>query len=140
MRFVVKISILLVLVCSFAMYSVHLYTDTKLLKKSTRLTDAAFEGKMIWQQNNCQSCHQFYGLGGYLGPDLTNVYSTKDKGTGYIGIMVQNGSITMPAYKMSKTEIEKVTEFLRCMDETGKADPRTFKATETGNITREDEQ
>jgi len=139
MRFAVKIGILFFLVCSFVVYSFHIYTGNNLLKKNLLLGDVALEGKMIWQQNNCQSCHQFYGLGGYLGPDLTNVYSTKDKGTGYIGIMIKNGTKTMPAFKMTEAEIEKVTEFLRCMDETGKADPRNFKATVSGDIKCKDE-
>ncbi|MBX7204303.1 MAG: cytochrome c [Bacteroidia bacterium] len=139
MRFTVKIGILLFLVCSFVMYSFHLYTSNHSLKKTALLGDAALEGKIIWQQNNCQSCHQFYGLGGYLGPDLTNVYSTKDNGTGYIGIMIKNGTKTMPAFKMTETEIEKVTEFLRCMDQSGKADPRNFKATVSGDIKCKDE-
>jgi len=43
-------------------------------------SEKALQGQQLWQQNNCFSCHQIYGLGGYLGPDLTNVYSQRGKG------------------------------------------------------------
>ncbi|MCH7870146.1 MAG: c-type cytochrome, partial [Planctomycetes bacterium] len=33
----------------------------------------AKSGLAIWRENNCQACHQIYGYGGFLGPDLTNL-------------------------------------------------------------------
>ena len=32
-------------------------------------------GRRVWLANNCQACHQLYGFGGFLGPDLTNAAS-----------------------------------------------------------------
>ncbi len=39
------------------------------------LTEDSRKGKLLFQEYNCISCHQLYGLGGYMGPDLTNVIS-----------------------------------------------------------------
>lgn len=40
--------------------------------KHPRLSPDAKEGKKIYQKHNCQACHQIFGFGGFLGPDLTN--------------------------------------------------------------------
>ena len=59
---------------------------------------------MVWQKYNCQSCHQLYGLGGYLGPDLTNVYSAKGKGELFIKAFLHAGTKQMPSFDLSKEE------------------------------------
>ena len=66
--------ILLFLISVFALYNFNIYTS-KSNYGSIHLSKKAIEGENIWLQKNCNSCHQLYGLGGYLGPDLTNIFS-----------------------------------------------------------------
>jgi nitric oxide reductase subunit C len=59
------------LILSFLLYTICIYIN--FLQNDRAMSTAADEGKFVWQQKGCNSCHQVYGLGGYLGPDLTNV-------------------------------------------------------------------
>lgn len=92
------------------------------------------EGRLIWQKYNCQSCHQLYGLGGYLGPDLTNVYSAKGKGELFIRAFLRAGTKQMPAFHLSKEEETNLIAFLKSTDASGIADPRNFVITPSGMI------
>ena len=58
----------------FLVYSFSIYLQPYFKGSVADKTDIA-AGRIVWQKNNCQSCHQLYGLGGYLGPDLTNEMS-----------------------------------------------------------------
>ena len=53
-------------------YTIPLFSPSQYSEKELHLVA---EGRLVWQKYNCHTCHQLYGLGGYLGPDLTNVYS-----------------------------------------------------------------
>ncbi len=97
------------------------------------LIDAA-EGRMIWQKYNCQACHQLYGLGGYLGPDLTNLYSTKGKDDIYIRAIIGSGTRQMPPFKLAENEMTLLIEFLKMTDASGKSDPRNFDIHMNGMI------
>ncbi|HEY0678577.1 MAG TPA: cytochrome c, partial [Chitinophagaceae bacterium] len=71
-------------------------------------------------------------LGGYLGPDLTNVYS--QKGPLLIKAFLQNGTPVMPNFHLSNNEIEALTAYLKHIDASGKSDPRTFTINIDGTI------
>ena len=77
------------------------------------------DGQKLWQRHNCFSCHQLYGLGGYLGPDLTNVYSEKGKGKDYIKSFLNSGVKTMPRFNFSEKEKAAIVSFLKEVDATG---------------------
>lgn len=77
------------------------------------------DGQQLWQRHNCFSCHQLYGLGGYLGPDLTNVYSEKGKGKDYIKSFLNSGVKTMPRFNFSEKEKAAIVSFLKEVDATG---------------------
>lgn len=83
------------------------------------MSKEAIQGQELWQKNNCASCHQIYGLGGYLGPDLTNVYSNPKKGPNYIKAFLNSGVKMMPKFKFSETEKDQIVEFLKQVDATG---------------------
>ena len=93
-------------------------------------------GKMIWQQNNCSACHQLYGLGGFLGPDLTNIYSNQGKGPAYIKAFVQNGTTVMPSFHLPDQEMDALLAFFQHVDASGKADPKTYATKSNGTIER----
>ncbi|MBL7764975.1 MAG: cytochrome c [Chitinophagaceae bacterium] len=92
------------------------------------------EGRLIWQKYNCQSCHQLYGLGGYLGPDLTNILSSPGKDEKLVRAMIYSGTRQMPSFNMPEDELNLLIEFLKSTDASGISDPRQFKATNYGMI------
>ena len=79
----------------------------------------AVKGQQLFQSNRCWSCHQLYGLGGYLGPDLTNVYSAEGKGSTYIKAFLNSGVKSMPQFHFSEEEKNALVEYLKTVDETG---------------------
>jgi nitric oxide reductase subunit C len=125
-----KIIIGLSLCSLFILYTLNLYY-TEILS-DTNAGYNSHDGKLVWQKYNCNACHQVYGLGGYLGPDLTNIYSRK--GPAYISAYITSGNITMPKYKIDVNEMESLLHFFKSIDATGSADPRKFKINTNGTI------
>lgn len=121
---------ILFLVYSFNIYLIPLHSkmpegfDSKV----------ASEGRLVWQKYNCQSCHQFYGLGGYLGPDLTNIYSAPGKGEVMIKALVKSGTNQMPSFNLTLEEESNLLQFLKSTDASGIADPRKFLVKSNGMI------
>jgi nitric oxide reductase subunit C len=125
-----KFIVITVLLIIFLCYSIYLYSALPV--KHTTEDKAADSGKIIWQKYNCNACHQVYGLGGYLGPDITNVYAIK--GTAYIRAFLKNGTTIMPDFKLTEREITDLIAFLKNIDATGKSDPKSFSLTYDGTI------
>ena len=118
------------LVGGFIIYTFQLYNSLPV--KQIAVSQAEDNGKILWQKKNCISCHQIYGLGGYLGPDLTNVYSKK--GAVYISAILRGGTYIMPNMDLTDSEIEELLAYLKDVDQSGKADPRTFTINTNGTI------
>ncbi|MGL2967206.1 c-type cytochrome [Flavobacterium sp. XGLA_31] len=110
--------ILSLLVGGFMCYNFWIYTQTSCFG-TVHLSQKALAGERLWQQYNCNSCHQLYGLGGYLGPDLTNIYSQQGKGAPQIKAMLNSGVKAMPLFHFSETEKEALVAFLKEVDQTG---------------------
>jgi len=102
----------------FIVYSGLVYTqgDTPI---ASRPDEHIKNGWKIWQEKNCQSCHQLYGLGGYMGPDLTNAYSAKEKGHEYMVGFIKNGTGRMPNYRFSDADVADLVSFLAWVDKSG---------------------
>lgn len=130
MRPQIKTLIITTGVSLFLIYSGYLYTNLPRGEKS--LDTMADKGKMTWQKYNCGSCHQVYGLGGYLGPDLTNTYSKK--GEEYIKAFLKGGTPVMPNFHLDEASISSLVAYLKNMDATGKSDPRTYTINNDGTI------
>ena len=110
--------------CITALFSIFIVYNTNIYLSNTTASSAilskqAMHGQELWQQNNCFSCHQLYGLGGYLGPDLTNAYSEKGKGEEYIKSFLNSGVKTMPRFNFSEEEKTALVAFLKEVDATG---------------------
>ena len=121
---------------AFVLFSGFVYTQA--VPENVTSTDPkAVHGKMLWQQKNCSSCHQLYGLGGYLGPDLTNVISTKSKGRNYAAAILKTGTQVMPNFHLNDTEIEALLAFLEQADKSGNNRVHSFKIELNGTITSE---
>lgn len=130
-----KLWVLGLMTVAFIGYSFQLYIVPP-AEKSEEITSESLvaEGKMLWQQKNCTSCHQFYGLGGHLGPDLTNVSSKRPPE--YIEAFIKNGTDVMPNYGLNQKEVDALMAFLAEVDQSGQSDPRTFKLNLDGTITQ----
>lgn len=112
-----KFAILSALLISFFIYTAMVYTEgTAVSESNPRLDANANEGKMLWQKYNCSSCHQLYGLGGFLGPDLTTVSSRK--GHAYAKAIILGGTKRMPYYGLSDDEADDIIKFLSYVDST----------------------
>lgn len=107
-----------VLISLFCVYNVLIYTS-KHSSNSSILSKKASYGQQLWRDNNCWACHQIYGLGGYLGPDLTNVYSKSPDGDNYIKAFLNMGVRSMPKFNFTEREKEAIVHYLRHIDSTG---------------------
>ncbi|MEE8142709.1 MAG: cytochrome c, partial [Planctomycetota bacterium] len=115
----VKRALMVALVLCFALQTYFVYSDRSL---APRLSEKAQVGRQLWHRHNCQSCHQLYGYGGFLGPDLTNPSPlvTAD----YLGTLLTQGVGQMPAFHFNEDEIAAMDEFLHAMNSTGRGQAR----------------
>ena len=113
-----NIVIIAILISIFFVYNILIYSSEEKVVP-IKLSTNAIKGQTLWQNNNCWSCHQIYGLGGYLGPDLTNIFSNPNKGKNYIKAFLNSGIKTMPKFNFSEAEKENLVAFLQLIDSTG---------------------
>jgi nitric oxide reductase subunit C len=78
----------------------------------------AVAGKRVWLRENCQSCHQIFGLGGYLGPDLTNVADRR--GREYMAVVLREGRGEMPRLALADDDVERLIDYLEYVGRTGR--------------------
>ena len=76
------------------------------------------EGKLIFEKNNCNSCHQLFGLGGFLGPELTTVISDRQRGPLYARALLRAGGSRMPDFHFSDKEVDALISFFQYVDST----------------------
>jgi nitric oxide reductase subunit C len=115
-----KLAIFLILFISYIIYSSFVYTSGTAVKLSfTEYEQARItKGKGLFHKYNCSSCHQLYGLGGYLGPDLTTAWSDPKRGEDYIRALLKNGGSRMPQFGFTENEIDALASYLRYIDTT----------------------
>ncbi len=106
------------LLVTFGLYNYVVYTTESYIAVE-KLSPQAVMGQQLFQSNRCWSCHQLYGLGGYLGPDLTNVFSDEKKGPLYIKAFLNSGVKSMPQFNFNEEEKEAIVAYLKQVDETG---------------------
>jgi nitric oxide reductase subunit C len=97
-------------------------------------TEKANSGKLLFQEHNCIACHQIYGLGGYMGPDLTNVISDRARGEAYARSFIQMGTTRMPDFHLTGTEVDDLVAYLKYVDKTGNSPVRNFSIQYDGTI------
>lgn len=127
--------VFIILCLLFICYSFSIYLQPLSVKTDLSFNiNHAAKGRLVWQKYNCQSCHQLYSLGGYLGPDLTNIISQPQKGEAFIKAMVVAGNKQMPSFNLSGNEMNSLLEFLKSVDASGSSDPRKLKVNNIGMI------
>lgn len=114
------LKIWLTLAGMYLAYSVAVYVKSDSQTNNISPSDKVVKGWHLWQANNCHTCHQLYGLGGYMGPDLTNIASDSTKGYPYMKTFIKSGSAKMPNFHLSDEETDEIIEFLQWVDKSGK--------------------
>ena len=99
---------------AFVTQTVFVYADSS---RTAPFEGQALAGRQIWLANNCQACHQLYGFGGFLGPDLTNAASRIKQDQ--LEERLSMGKGLMPRFDLSRDEVESLWVFLEEMDLTG---------------------
>lgn len=112
------------LVCAYIGLSVIAYTDHGGPPSNRSLTSRESSGLEVWRKNNCQVCHQIYGFGGFLGPDLTNAVDDGSSDEDFAKILTV-GYKKMPAMNLSDDDCIAVLAFLRAVNRTGRSQPRS---------------
>ena len=125
------------LLASFLLCSAYVYTDGTEAAHIPPLTDQGRHGQQLFQEHNCIACHQFYGLGGYMGPDLTNVISTR--GAAYSRAFLTAGTARMPKFDLDEAEVDALIAFLDFVDRTGTYPAQNFEITWYGGVVQEDD-
>jgi nitric oxide reductase subunit C len=104
------------LVAAFGVQTAFVYTDGT-AERLSPLDAEALAGRRIFHAHNCQSCHQIYGFGGFLGPDLTNAAPRLSRER--LDSILTHGAGQMPAFHLAPDEIDAVHAYLRALDRTG---------------------
>ncbi len=107
-------------------------SSTKVITGHGSLNAAAYRGRQLYQEFNCTACHQFYGLGGYMGPDLTNVTRTSGKGATYAKGIILHGTERMPALGISPSQADDLIAYLEAWAASGTYPVRAVNLTPWG--------
>jgi len=131
----IKQLILTLLFIVFIIYTIVVFTHgTAFSKGKTYLTHEAQKGKIIFQEKNCMACHQIYGLGGYMGPDLTNIISKRNNNTSIAKAFLKNGTEKMPDFELTEVEIEALIAYLKYLDQAGNYPQKNYELSPLGTV------
>jgi len=125
---------------SYIFYSAYVYTMGTEAAHIDPISDEARHGQDLFQQHNCIACHQFYGLGGYMGPDLTNVISSEGKGPLYARAFMQVGTARMPDFRLSERDLDALIAFLEYVDATGTYPAKNYAIRWFGTVENADDR
>jgi nitric oxide reductase subunit C len=108
------------LIAAFLLQSSLVFLDPT-GRETPALTETESLGRKIWLKHNCQSCHQLFGFGGFLGPDLTNRAHLLTPAA--LKIILQIGPKQMPSIDLSLDEANELHAYLNHMNKTGRSQP-----------------
>jgi nitric oxide reductase subunit C len=129
-------AIFMTLCLAFIPYSAYVYTRGTETPHIEPMNDEARYGQELFQEHNCIACHQFYGLGGYMGPDLTNVAS--NKGSAYARAFLMSGTQRMPNFDLNDQELDAMVAFLEFVDSTGRYPAEEYRIRWFGTVVQND--
>ena len=115
----IKIVAFISLFVTYMLYSIIVYTkgtEKKIVVPAEEQVKI-INGSLLFQQYNCTACHQLYGLGGYLGPELTTAYSDPARGELFMKAFLKAGGTRMPNYHFKDEEVNALISFLKYVDE-----------------------
>jgi nitric oxide reductase subunit C len=114
----IKIVAFITLFTAYLVYSIVVYTkgtEKDITVSSEELTRIK-NGSQLFQQYNCTACHQLYGLGGYLGPELTTAYSDPARGELFMKTFLKAGGPRMPNFHLKDEDVNALISFLKYVD------------------------
>jgi nitric oxide reductase subunit C len=121
----IRRTLLITLVGIFLAQTWLVYSDPA-GRSAPPLSEEAARGSRLWHRHNCQACHQIYGFGGFLGPDVTNVASrlgdadgSAEALAGRLETVLTTGSERMPAFDLDPGERHALATFFIELAETG---------------------
>lgn len=121
------------LVGLFVMQSAFTWTTaTEVSDAHASYNASAQRGAQLYRDFNCTACHQFYGLGGYMGPDLTNVVVAQGKGEAYAKGIILSGTQRMPAPGLTPPQADDLVAYLKAAAATGQYPIRSMELTPWG--------
>jgi mono/diheme cytochrome c family protein len=88
---------------------------------TVEISPLAREGQALFRSKGCQSCHALYGMGGFLGPDLTNAAERVPPER--FSHLLQAGAGPMPAYRFDADARKALWAYLVAVDATGRGTP-----------------
>ena len=112
--------VMAMLVSVFLIQGWFVYTD-KTGRRSPALSKQSQHGHEIWQKQNCQTCHQLFGLGGFLGPDLTRVTGRFPPEA--FSAVLRSSPPPMPDYTLSDADVNDLYSFLNQINKNASASP-----------------
>lgn len=122
-----KIYTALFLFSAYLGFSFWVYTKgTEGISEIGVMSAEAHEGKILYQELNCTSCHQIFGLGGYLGPDLTHVISSPGKGPSYASALLKYGLLQMPDFQLDSVQVRKLIAYLAYVDSSASMEKKAY--------------
>lgn len=119
---------------SFFFYSAGVYTSGTALIDAPSASDSVHRGQALFRENNCWACHQIYGLGGYMGPDLTNIVINPDLGPDYARLFIEEGTDRMPNFELNTREVDDIIAYLEHAGAAGNYNPKKGKVTWYGTV------
>lgn len=115
--------VLIVVAGYFAVAAIVFVLPTRSEPPPERAAQVA-AGTAVWRDLNCEACHSVFGLGGHVGPDLTNII--KWRGTAYVHGTLLTGRPGMPAFAaITPRDLTNLLAFLSFVNETGDFPQRT---------------
>jgi nitric oxide reductase subunit C len=116
-------ALLAVLVLTFVGQTWLVYGDEG---TEVRLEGDALAGSQLWHDGGCQTCHQIYGYGGFIGPDLTNLRGRLGAPgmAARLDDVLVTGPGQMPDFGMPPEDRARIGAFLTEMDRTGSGQAR----------------
>ena len=78
-----------------------------------------------------------FWLGGYMGPDLTNVASKK--GSAYARAFLMSGTRRMPNFNLNDAELDAMIAYLEFVDSTGRYPAEEYRIRWFGTVVQNDE-
>ena len=116
----IKIVAFISLFVAYLLYSIIVYTKgtEKNIVVATQEEIKIKNGSDLFQRYNCTACHQLYGLGGYLGPELTTAYSDPGRGELYMKAFLMGGGPRMPNFHFKEEDVNALISFLKYVDTT----------------------
>lgn len=76
-----------------------------------------YRGLVLWRNHNCAACHAVFGLGGHIGPDLTNVTGRRNEA--YLRHVLRYGMSGMPGLDLNADAASDLIAYLRHVDGLG---------------------